>query len=87
MKDWAGEWQLHDLQRCWSDLIDAADRWPQRVVSPDGHGYVISADIYKRFFIGFTFEDEDDEPGEVRGKEGIGDNVVQPHEPVDERAR
>ena len=87
MKDWAGEWQLHDVQRCWSDLIDAADRWPQRVVSPDGLGYVISADIYKRFFIGFTFDDEDEEPREIRGEEGIGDDAVQLREPVDERAR
>jgi hypothetical protein len=55
-------WPLEDVQRRWSELIVEADRWPQRVSGPDGDAYVISADIYKRFFIGFTFDDEDEEP-------------------------
>jgi hypothetical protein len=45
-------WPLENVQRCWSELIVEADRWPQRVTGPDGDAYVISADLYGRFFDG-----------------------------------
>ena len=51
MQEWqTKEWQLEDVQRCWSELIVEADRWPQRVAGPGGHAYIISADLHRRFF-------------------------------------
>lgn len=44
------EWQLEELQRCWGEVIEEADGWPQRVAGPGGDAYIISADLYRRFF-------------------------------------
>lgn len=54
---------LSETQDRWSEVLRRADACgPQPVTGPGGDAYILSVADYERFFVGFTFEDEDDTP-------------------------
>lgn len=55
------DWKLAEAQRRLGEVMRRAKLCgPQRVMGTDGDAFVLSARDYKRFVIGFTFDDEDE---------------------------
>lgn len=63
MKDWT----LSEAQQRLDEVVAEAESCgPQRVIAPHGDAFVLSARDYKRFVIGFSFDDEEEQSGTER---------------------